>query len=1226
MKFLKFRYIFTLAIVLVIGITLMVYFLGGLSATALGDSNIEFSYEGYLDYSEYDEEGIRYVFYETLEEMNEATKDLPADTYEKHDENEIYYVKYFLSSEKIVAQNDKYTMFLDEKTTIVTVAVNSSYKEEVPTEKTSEGFIKYKLSLFDIKYDTAIKGQSNDAAANLLLRYVGSNAKESSIIYNTFNNSVSYHDKLVDQKKRHYKINFSIENGIEILYEIGDFTIYDSFFPKYISRDDFFNYFKGNLVFVVNSDSIIGSVGKLKKNTLEYTSTQYPTGYAYTSSKECADYLAAQGVATVVPNYYGSTEVDEFGEKVPTRYDLIDIVEPQRDEEGNVVINPTTQQPYYTNVLKLKAGIHYNPANVKEEGASPCITNPFANSYTLQDLFVYFYNLIQQDENDPTIKYTTDWRYTTENLSPTFRLRATGSQQNTKMYEYMYKKNTDRDPNILYEKTTTINITEANYLDYVDDYPGIMVGDKINIKIPVSYFEDLNKVFYGFINAGSFYEDELFTKPLNDTSKYDYFVDSITSTPYILNEEGKFVKVDKSIPVGGFQAKDEDGNFLYDEEGNPIQDVFTIELANVQSEKYGIESESTPPIFQVAMRFELTDKGLKTTVLENSILEGLGKKYVDENGKKTPYSHDLHISRLQILPYFTTNNSITSEGQIIIPDGSGAVISFNSPKAILNYDSIEKRIYGPDKAFTFETSKDDSYHQRLMFGMYGFLDKTNRKGVLAIIDQGASQSTLIADFKRDVNTSRNYATFEALIREKEEVFVGSARTAFTKWAHDRSKTDFSYIYQFLTEDEFIDSEGNIQYVTLAQKYRDYLIAKYDLENKDNTKKNILAINFLGAFEKREVTFGFPHNVDYSLTTFAQAQAIIEELEAEGVEGFTVSYTSWTKDAMEPKATNRVKVSKVLGNLRGLEAFKEFLDGKKINLYPEVRITSNKGYDYSFGNMKYTAKGVGSTYAQHREFDLATRRASNTVKPITMLSPVYYKDYIKGYLKSYKNLGLTSAFLSDIGNVTVGDYSKSRTTYAQKGLYYQQDTLDYARENLDSIMLSAPYDYALKYVDFAVDVPLQSTQLKAYDYSIPFYQLVVSGLFDYAGTPVNYDSENNSLWYLLKSLETGSNLQFMISAGDPKILMDTDYTMYYESYYTNSKNDILSMNRIINEVGIHGSRLMSHKMLKDNVFEVEYKNGVKIVINYTDSYFLDVKSGLSVRPKWFVVVEEANNNE
>src|SRR5690606_3692227 len=178
-----------------------------------------------------------------------------------------------------------------------------------------------------------------------------------------------------------------------------------------------------------------------------------------------------------------------------------------------------------------------------------------------------------------------------------------------------------------------------------------------------------------------------------------------------------------------------------------------------------------------------------------------------------------------VIPFMTSNGSSDSEGQIIFPGGSGAIISFNSPKISLGYNAFATRLNGLDKALVFDESQETEANKRLMLGMLGVICKTNKKGVLAIVDRGASQTEIYANFKRAIATSKNIAYFTAHIRENEIVYVGSARTEFNKWANDRSNTDFSYIYQFMSEEEFIDDSGNIEYVTLANKYRDYLIQK-----------------------------------------------------------------------------------------------------------------------------------------------------------------------------------------------------------------------------------------------------------------------------------------------------------------------------------------------------------------------------------------------------------------
>jgi len=144
-----------------------------------------------------------------------------------------------------------------------------------------------------------------------------------------------------------------------------------------------------------------------------------------------------------------------------------------------------------------------------------------------------------------------------------------------------------------------------------------------------------------------------------------------------------------------------------------------------------------------------------------------------------------------------------------------------------------------------------------------------------------------------------------------------------------------------------------------------------------------------------------------------------------------------------------------------------------------------------------------------------------------------------------------------------------------------------------------------------------------DYSIPLYQLVVSGLFDYTGTAVNYNNEYAPEWYFLKALETGSNLAFVVSAEDTKVLLETSYTEYYNAYYINWKQKIINLNNQLNASGIYESRLVSHEYLTDNVVLVGYENGLKLIINFDNDTYQDQATGLAVKGNWYMVVEEGN---
>ena len=116
----------------------------------------------------------------------------------------------------------------------------------------------------------------------------------------------------------------------------------------------------------------------------------------------------------------------------------------------------------------------------------------------------------------------------------------------------------------------------------------------------------------------------------------------------------------------------------------------------------------------------------------------------------------------------------------------------------------------------------------------------------------------------------------------------------------------------------------------------------------------------------------------------------------------------------------------------------------------------------------------------------------------------------------------------------------------------------------------------------------------YDQTIPFYQLVINGLFDYTTETINGTSSKGSKYYFAKMLETGSNVNFMISAEDPAVLLETDYTQYFQAYYDNWKDTIISFANEVNKLGIHGCHLTNHEIVN-----IDGSNATLSKVTYTN---------------------------
>ncbi len=1058
MKILKFRYLLIAVLVVAICLILGLYFLGGLKARA--------------DMI-YDNEEFRADDFESYAERGDSELDSSIEIY----------------------NNGTYTMFFDEKTTIVKIALNSSCK--APDSPN--------LAQCKVVYETA--DSTSDVAtekSNFLLRYYLENGTINSTDLSSWANSVQYENRITGLTERHYSVNY-LEDGVDILYEIGNFTNVSSYFPSEFDRATYDSLFRGNLVFYNPTDTEF-----LKQEDLDIVFRYSGKGATY--SKECAAYLEEQG--------YSVTEAFDTEGKSYGYWNLDGLA----DAEGRI---------------KLKIGVDYNTYAIEgEEGYSPCTANPFTNYSIINYIYgntVYELKSFEDGKSAPEDRLNIYPTQYVENSSQVFRFRASkASIIISNLLKYMYTIN---------EYDAAGNQTKENYYQIYDS-----------------------------------------TKRINRDVYYDYKGDG---------ELSKF-------KIGGFQSRDEDGRFLFDENGDPIQAGFTQELAMEQNELFGHTEESKSTRFKVALRFRLTDEGFSITALNDSIEE----------------LSDSRIYQLELLPYFTVNNDKTSTGQIIVPDGSGAIISFNSVKDVQNASTYYKQIYGDD--MTIPKQERGAQSQTVMLAMYGFLDQTKKRGVVAIVDKGASMSWIQADFLREAQTtSYNYARFITDLRTYETVSLSYGST-FNKWTTDIYPGDIKYEYRFLGEDE-------LSYVDVARVYREYLLDKYYdeglREDGDKTTTHTPTVTFLGAFEKKTLTLGYVYDKKYSLTTFKQAQEILEELAENGVQNFDVGYEAWTQDCMSPEITGNPKAARVLGGASDLKDLSSYLKSKGYNFYPELKVGYGSGFDYPYGQLKYSPKSITADYSTIAQFVAATGLADTKRHGYSLLSPRFYESYVNKFIKSISKYNFGGLTTSAIGNMCIGDYSSKHLTYAETSLLYQQDVLADVKAKVGNIMVSKPFDYVFPYINVAKDVPMVATMYPSIDYSIPLYQLVVSGLFDYSGEAVNINDDYAPEWYFLKALETGSNLSFELSAEDTKILLDTYNTDLYGTYYINWKHKIIKLNKQLNEVGIYESRLVSHEYLTDNVVKVVYENGLTLIINFDDAVYQDKLTGQAISANWYIIVEE-----
>ncbi len=604
--------------------------------------------------------------------------------------------------------------------------------------------------------------------------------------------------------------------------------------------------------------------------------------------------------------------------------------------------------------------------------------------------------------------------------------------------------------------------------------------------------------------------------------------------------------------------------------------------------EFNQQTISTKGKFGIAIEYALTDTGLSTTILDNSISE----------------LKEFPLTTIEILPYFTAAHQ-TKEGYMLIPDGSGAIMNYNNGKT--KYVQYAKSVYTKDLSKMEEIKPTET--KDLMFPMYAIVN-TNipgnegiQSGILADVVSGVSQMRISANISR-ISDSFNKIFFSAFYRESQKttIGVGYYATTYTKWTEERLHNDIIINYNFLEQDE-------LNYSAIAKKYRDIIKDRYDIKPNDETKETTLNVSLIGAYDFKNNFLGIVYRDYDAMTTFSQAEEILTDLKAHGANHINAYYLGWRKQGLIDTSFEKIKYSSELGNSSDLESLKTYSQNNDINLYMDVNFGELNNFQESFGQSRYSARDVSGAYVKKYPYDLSTNIYDKKQKATYVLSPRFYTIFMENLVEGYKDkIGLTNLSIKNLGSTLASDYKRHNEIFKHTAYDETLKSLEYAKANgIENLTLYNPYDFAFKYTTNALEVPYEATQYEIFDYSIPFYQLVVSGLFDYSGEVINANDEKGKQWHIMHILETGSNISFTFSYEDSSKLIQTNYKNYYYTQYNKWTEDVVEVLDKINELGIHNAELSKHERIANKVYKVTYtgNTNIEIILNYSDaSYEVD----------------------
>lgn len=549
------------------------------------------------------------------------------------------------------------------------------------------------------------------------------------------------------------------------------------------------------------------------------------------------------------------------------------------------------------------------------------------------------------------------------------------------------------------------------------------------------------------------------------------------------------------------------------------------------------------------------------------------------------YNQSYPLTNIRVLEFFGSAG-IKDEGYMLVPDGSGALIYLNNGK--IQARPYISSTYGKDRSI-----KEDELHAKTetsylpVFGI-----KKGESGFLGIVEEGSALSNIRADIAGKLNSYNTIcAEFTTLSNDVVDLHTVSGNNIVMAYQKQMYEGNLKVRYSFLSGDD-------ANYMGMARSYREYLIGKQLLSRVKNEEDIPFYMELLGAIDKTKPIMGIPMKGIEALTTYEQAEEILQELKELGIPNIKLKYTGWFNGGI-PTSIN---VQRQLGGRRELKKLIKSLEDTNTELFPDVCFTyayKNKIFD-KFSVRRDVSRFLDREIGELYDFNPATAMRDRTKDPYYIVNPSSLGKIMDVFLRHYKKIGVDGLSLRYVGSDLNSNFKESKPVDREQSKNFLVEQLEKVEDNNIKLMLNGGNAYAIPYASHILNMPMSSSNYNICDESIPFYQIVIHGYISYAGEPLNLSEDHNQL--LLKTIETGANPYFIWIYNDNSVLKDSHYHKYYSVNYRDWLEDAVQIYSELNDVlgDIQDKEIIGHERVYEDVYKVTFEGGKTIVVNYNKS--------------------------
>ncbi len=562
-------------------------------------------------------------------------------------------------------------------------------------------------------------------------------------------------------------------------------------------------------------------------------------------------------------------------------------------------------------------------------------------------------------------------------------------------------------------------------------------------------------------------------------------------------------------------------------------------------------------------------------------------------------------------------------GYYLVPNGSGSLINLNSKNSD-GVNDYNERVYGSDDVL-FDSEIRVHETESVKLPVYGL--HSNNKDMFVILKRGESLAEIHVQTANDETcksgeslTNYNTVYSRYYLRAETEVKM-STTDSFIVWNDDIFDTQITQLYCFLTEE-------NSGYSGMANYYRDYLVEQGELVKSESTDEEnaALYLDIIGAVKGDVQTLGITHESVIPMTTFKQAEEILNNYYNDNINNIVVNYQGWMNDGYYHETPDSISVIRKLGGKSDLETLTSLVESKGGKVYGDMAIQhvtfSAEEFNYNLEAARVYGNGYTAAYGKTSPNTYSNAASIGYRSNLyDVLSSKYLPRYVESALDEMADIEMSGISYRDLGSVVYSDMKKTKVIHREHSKEIIEAMLAKSAEQSENIMLNGALAYTFAYADDIINAPIGDNNYKYVDTEVPFYEMVIHGYINYSGKAINLSADTTSVENILECVEYGASPHFTFTY-QPST--DMKYTALNDKYATNYVNWVDESKAIYNEVNtvlskVTSSSIISHEIIEGTnnlVRKVTYDNGLVVFINYSGS---DVTvDGYKVPAKNFVV--------